>query len=320
MDNLLKYRVGALFYVPALNKTAVDKIIQHKFDRLTSCCFCLEDSIQDSALAEAENILLDTLTKIQNEMDDDLPNIFIRVRNPGHLLHIHKKFESVHSVITGYNLPKFDLNNAEDYASIIKNINTGEKVFYVMPILESRMIADICTRTGTLQKIKEIIDTMHDYVLNIRLGGNDFCNLYGLRRNVNQTIYDIGVIRDIITDIINVFSFDYVVSGPVWEYFGKKTDDGWADGPWKEGLNRELALDRLNGIIGKTAIHPSQLPIIYDSLRVTKEDYEDACRILNWKPDGFAVEKGATSRMNEVKCHRKWAKRIKALGDIYGVK
>ena len=320
MKENLEYRVGALLYIPALNKTAADKIIWHKFDRLTSCCFCLEDSIQDNALELAEDMLLETLTKIQNGMDEEeLPNIFIRVRNPEHLYHIHRKFESVHNVITGYNLPKFDLGNAEDYVSVIcHNINNSKakKTFYVMPILESRMIADICTRTGTLHKLKEIIDTINKYVLNIRLGGNDFSNLYGVRRNVSQTIYDIGVIRDIITDIINVFSFDYVVSGPVWEYF-KRND---YDDAWKIGLKRECELDRVNCIIGKTAIHPSQLPIIYDSLMVTKEDYDDACKILNWQNADFAVEKGTSARMNEVKCHRKWAKKIKALGDIYGVK
>lgn len=317
MKENLGLRVGPLLYVPSLNKTAADKIVNHQFECLTSCCFCLEDSILDDSLADAENMLLGTLTKIKTMPENERPNIFIRVRTPEHLLHIHKKFESVHDVITGYNLPKFDLGNAEEYIKIITEINnTSDKVFYIMPILESRMIADICTRMGTLQKLKEVIDSIGEYVINIRLGGNDFSNLYGLRRNVNQTIYDAGVIRDIIMDIINVFSLDYVVSGPVWEYF-KRNDE---DTAWSDGLKRELALDRLNGIIGKTCIHPSQVPIIYESLKVSREDYDDACRILNWKPNGFAVEKGASSRMNEVKCHRKWAKRVKALGDIYGIK
>lgn len=315
--NTLSYMVGPLLYIPSLNEKAADKIINHKFDCLTSCCFCLEDTIIDSALETAENTLYNTLKKISIMPSNERPLIFVRIRTPEHLLHIYKKFNDVQNIITGYILPKFDLSNAEDYAYIIKDINSNstKKITYFMPILESRMIADVCTRVGTLQKLKEIIDTISEYILNIRIGGNDFCNIYGLRRNINQTIYDINVIKDIITDIINVFSFDYVISGPVWEYFYKNNSNN----KWAEGLKRELDLDILNGIIGKTCIHPSQVPIIYNSLKVTKEDYDDACKILDWKSNNLAVSKSISSRMNEVKCHIKWATKIKTLGDIYGI-
>lgn len=315
--NTLSYMVGPLLYIPSLNEKAADKIINHKFDCLTSCCFCLEDTIIDSALETAENTLYNTLKKISIMPSNERPLIFVRIRTPEHLLHIYKKFNDVQNIITGYILPKFDLSNAEDYAYIIKDINSNstKKITYFMPILESRMIADVCTRVGTLQKLKEIIDTINEYILNIRIGGNDFCNIYGLRRNINQTIYDINVIKDIITDIINVFSFDYIISGPVWEYF-KRSDE---DNNWSIGLQREVELDKLNGIIGKTCIHPSQVPIIYNSLKVTKEDYDDACKILDWKSNNLAVSKSISSRMNEVKCHIKWATKIKTLGDIYGI-
>lgn len=315
--NTLSYMVGPLLYIPSLNEKAADKIINHKFDCLTSCCFCLEDTIIDSALETAENILYNTLKKISIMPSNERPLIFVRIRTPEHLLHIYKKFNDVQNIIIGYILPKFDLSNAEDYAYIIKDINSNstKKITYFMPILESRMIADVCTRVGTLQKLKEIIDTINEYILNIRIGGNDFCNIYGLRRNINQTIYDINVIKDIITDIINVFSFDYIISGPVWEYFYKNNSNN----KWAEGLKRELDLDILNGIIGKTCIHPSQVPIIYNSLKVTKEDYDDACKILDWKSNNLAVSKSISSRMNEVKCHIKWATKIKTLGDIYGI-
>lgn len=315
--NTLSYMVGPLLYIPSLNEKAADKIINHKFDCLTSCCFCLEDTIIDSALETAENTLYNTLKKISIMPSNERPLIFVRIRTPEHLLHIYKKFNDVQNIITGYILPKFDLSNAEDYAYIIKDINSNstKKITYFMPILESRMIADVCTRVGTLQKLKEIIDTINEYILNIRIGGNDFCNIYGLRRNINQTIYDINVIKDIITDIINVFSFDYIISGPVWEYF-KRSDE---DNNWSIGLQREVEFDKLNGIIGKTCIHPSQVPIIYNSLKVTKEDYDDACKILDWKSNNLAVSKSISSRMNEVKCHIKWATKIKTLGDIYGI-
>jgi citrate lyase beta subunit len=167
-----------------------------------------------------------------------------------------------------------------------------------------------------LYSIKEILDSVSEYVLNVRVGGNDFCNIFGLRRKSHQTIYDIGVVRDILVDILNVFSSDYVVSGPVWEYFGKN-----ADGEWAKGLRRELELDRLNGFIGKTAIHPEQLPIIRESLMVDADDYADSIKILDWKADKMAVEASSDkSRMNEVKCHTNWARKTFILGNLYGIK
>ena len=167
-----------------------------------------------------------------------------------------------------------------------------------------------------LHGIKEILDSMKEFVLNVRVGGNDFSNLYGLRRQVDTTIYSVGVIRDILVDILNVFARDYVVSGPVWEYFDDKKGFDWL-----EGLLQELKLDRINGFIGKTAIHPSQLPHIYDSLKVSHTDYEDARQVLLWDVEKLGVVKSADgSRMNEVKTHRRWAERTKILGDIYGIR
>lgn len=315
--NELAYKVGALLYSPAINLALADKIEQGQLGKLTSMAFCLEDSIQDSALEQAEQTLKQTLKAIKNKNISSLPLLFVRVRTPQHLERVHLLLAEDETVLTGYILPKFDMTNADEYKEIFTQINQkGNSIKYMMPILESEPISNIRTRADQLERIKSLLDSIKDYVLNIRVGGNDFSNLFGVRRNVSQTIYDIGVVRDILVDILNVFSKDYVVSGPVWEYFGNDSNAAWAN-----GLRNELKLDRLNGFIGKTSIHPSQLPIIYDSLMVERSDYDDAVRILNWRPDLYAVEKSADgSRMNEVKCHSNWAKKIIILGNTYGIK
>lgn len=317
----LKYRIGGLFYIPAVNKTAADKIVNKQFEDITSVCFCLEDSVSDDALGMAEDMLLESLKKIKTMPAEERPIIFIRIRTPEHMLTLHEKFREVHDVYTGYNLPKFDNENSTAYIRNIRYINEhSKKTFFVMPILESRLIANIGTRTQSLTALKNQIDTIKDFVPNIRVGGNDFCNLFGLRRNIHQSIFDLSVVRDILTDIVNIFSMDYVVSGPVWEYFGKKTENGWTEGEWSDGLIRELELGSLNGFTGKTIIHPSQLPVIKRQLMVNRSDYDDAMNILNWSGEEFAVQKSASSRMNEVKCHHKWAEKIVAMGDIYGIR
>ena len=312
----LPYRVGGLLYTPALKDDIAEKIITKKFKNLTSLALCLEDSIDDNSLEQAEEQLKRTLSFLKNA-NVDLPLLFVRVRSAAHLNKIHTLLGEAESILTGYVLPKFDLTNCEVYCQLIREINSNRKDrLYIMPILESKTVADIGNRVDILWSIKHHLDSVHEFILNVRVGGNDFSNMYGLRRSETQNIYQIGVIRDILVNIINVFASDYVVSGPVWEYFGKDNSELWA-----EGLRKEIELDQLNGFVGKTAIHPSQLPIIYESLKVPKRDYDDAYSIANWSSDGLAVAKSSDGqRMNEVKCHLKWAKRVLTLAEIYGVR
>ena len=316
-EERLKLSLGGLLYAPAANRKISKKIKDGAIQDLRSVAFCLEDSIDDGFLEEAERILGDTLSDL-SRVPEKLPSIFIRIRSPRHMERIAELYKEHGRIVTGFILPKFDLSNMDEYIGLIRDLNKGDesKTVYIMPILESRMVADIGTRVGTLMKIKEALDTVRKYVLNVRVGGNDFCNLYGLRRSESQTIYDIGVVRDILVCIINIFAADYVVSGPVWEYFGTDEEYGW-----RTGLSRELELDRLNGFIGKTAIHPSQLPLIHESMKVNRSDYEDAMRILDWDVQGLGVAKSESgNRMNEVKVHGKWARRVYLLSEIYGIK
>ncbi len=306
---ILQYQIGGLLYMPAFQKNIVEKIKNNSIEKLTSIAFCLEDSIRDDALPEAEETLKSILQNLKNL--PKLPLIFIRVRTPEHFQAVHKKFENFSDIITGYIFPKFDLSNAENYVAAITEINLQrEKPLYIMPIFETENI----TETANLIEVKKILERVKNYVLNIRVGVNDLGNIFGLRHGINCTVYDVGVIRDTLVNIIKIFAKDFVVAGSVWSYFGKEKNSAWAN-----GLKNELTLDRINGFIGKSAIHPSQLPYIFDSLKVTQADLNDAEQILNWDSDSHGVAKGS-GRMNELKCHSKWAERIKILSEIYGVK
>lgn len=301
---VLQYKVGALLYMPAFQSNIVHKIAEKKLPHLTSAAFCLEDSIQDASLDDAEKSLQFILHELENLQN--LPLIFVRIRSPRHLEIFHETIGLRSKILTGYILPKFDMSNAGAYIKLAKEINLP-----IMPTLETNRVASLLTRRNELLSLKQNLDEIKNLVLNIRVGVNDFCNLYGLRRNINQTIYDIGVVRDILIDILNVFAKDFVVAGSVWNFFG---------GSWACGLKRELELDRANGFIGKSAIHPAQLPIIFNSMKVSRADFDDANILLNWKSTTHGVIKSSDgSRMNEVKCHLNWARRVKILSEIYGV-
>ena len=220
-------------------------------------------------------------------------------------------------ILTGAIFPKFDACHAEEYCEFIKNVNAGRKnLFYFMPILETKSVMDVNLRFNMLNFIKNLLDKYKKYVLNIRVGGLDFCNLYGLRRTINQTIYDIGIVRNVLVDILTVFSEEYVVSAPCWEYFGSP----FSRGEWAEGLAREIELDIANGFIGKTAVHPDQLELIHNSMKPSLTDFQDAMQIINWNDKILGVAKTQSSfRMNELKVQSKWARKILSLSEIYGV-
>ena len=61
--------------------------------------------------------------------------------------------------------------------------------------------------------------------------------------------------------------------------------------------------------------------MIHDSLKVSGTDAADARQILNWQDDELAVAgSGAGDRMNEVKCHGRWARRIILREALYGIR
>lgn len=317
IDTYEKYSVGALLYTPALNNKVGDSVIHSKFGNQYSLAFCLEDTISDESVSLAEKQLKLTLDTIMNAENKEfyLPKVFIRVRSSEQMIKLYNELIAYESFITGYVLPKYTISNADDYNKAIGYINSqSKKKIYMMPILESSDIVNFSTRRVVLAEIKEKLDSVKDYVLNVRVGGNDFSNEFSTRRHYDETIYDIIPISQLLGDILTVFSREYVVSGPVWEYFSSDNEE------WKQGLRKEVKLDKLNGFIGKTVIHPKQISVVNEALKVSYKDYEDAKKILNWGEKSLLVGKSfAGERMNEVKPHINWAYRTISLAEIYGV-
>ena len=207
-----------------------------------------------------------------------------------------------------------------------------------MPILENNTIAYKESRLDELIGMKSILDKYKDYVLNIRVGGTDFSAVFGVRRTINNTIYDIITVRDCMQDILNIFSRnnEYIISAPVWEYFKmdksikfkeydkyqinleqtlQKHTEIFNDAT--DGLLRELLLDRVNGFIGKTIIHPSHINYVNAMLAVTDEEYNDARQILN--TSGGVIKSEKSNKMNEIGPHRSWAEKLYMRAKVYGV-
>lgn len=312
------YRVGPLLYCPASNETIVSSLTHEKFGRQFSLALCLEDAIRDDRVAEAEETLIasvKSLDRIRSRQPFFMPRLFIRVRNHTQIKSLLHRLGDSGKLIAGFNIPKFSLENADVYIRTICDINENEnQTFYMMPILESPSIIDLRNRYRILYELKEKLDSVSRYVLNIRVGGNDLCHQFGFRRHSTESIHKIRPIGSIFSDIVTVFGMDYVISGPVWEYYSGKN--------WDSGLKQELNDDRLCGFIGKTVIHPRQIPLVNEAYRVPLKDYNDARSILDWDADAPSLVSGSIvkERMNEYKTHCNWALRTLALAEAYGLK
>lgn len=312
--------VGALLYAPANHPTIADSVTGGTLPAPYSIALCLEDAISDAAVADAECVAVETIHKIADAARTRTfyrPLLFIRVRTPEQIDRLFAGLQDTGDVLTGFIAPKFSCANAAAYLEALARVNAqaGRRV-YLMPILESQDLLNLETRRRSLYAIKRQLDAVRPLILNIRVGGNDFCREFGVRRRCDETIYDIGCVRSILSDIVTCFGSEYVISGPVWEYFHDETD------AWRTGLQREVRCDQLNGFIGKTVIHPNQIAVVNNALKVTHEDYADARNLLDMNgDDGRLVAKSAAgSRMNERKTHEKWAWKTLALAEIYGVK
>lgn len=308
------YDVGALLYCPAnAHGSLVDSLRRERIPKPFSLAFCLEDTVAEEAVEEAERMLQGTLAGIaaaRSEQAFYLPLIFIRIRSPEQLRKLAGVFAGFREILTGFILPKFFVDNCGAYIRVIREFPD----YWYMPIFESAAMIDQRRRYEGLGQVRDRLEEVSDRILNIRVGGNDLSHAFGLRRPVDRTIYDIRPVADLLTDLVTAFATRYVVSGPVWEYY--------AGAGWEDGLRRELQLDLLCGFVGKTVIHPNQIPVVNDGLRVSAGDYADACRILNWDPaSSRLVEASAGStRMNEYNTHFRWARRMVRLAEIYGVR
>ncbi len=317
-DLLIHYSVGALLYCPANNETIVNSILTERFGSKFSLALCLEDTVGDNFVKEAENILIKSLNEIYKQkkfQDFYLPKIFIRVKYPEQISSLYASLQDARNIVTGFIAPKFCLDTVDTYIDEIKKVNdiSSHKI-YIMPIFESPTIINLQDRYNILYTLKNKLDSIEQYVLNIRVGGNDLCHMFGFRRASDETIHDIKPISNIFSDIITVFGMDYVISGPVWEYY---------NGPnWDKGLSHELKLDRLCGFTGKTVIHPKQIDLVNEAYKVSEVDLEDAHSILDWNEDTDKMVSGSSNkeRMNEYKTHFNWARTIIYLSEYYGIK
>ncbi|MFJ5707654.1 MULTISPECIES: HpcH/HpaI aldolase/citrate lyase family protein [unclassified Streptomyces] len=342
----LAVALGATLYSPATRPRLADDIRKQAARGVVSMVLCLEDSISDADVEAGEANLVHQFRDLADGRTDgpDVPLLFIRVREPRQITDLVTRLGDTVALLAGFVLPKFTEARGSAFLDALAQAErTAGRRLYAMPVLESPELLHLETRAETLAGIAALTDKHRDRVLALRLGVTDFCSAYGLRRSPDMTAYDVKVVAHVIADVVNVLGradgTGFTITGPVWEYFrpGERIfKPQLRRSPFLEGraedlrtaliehdmdgLLREIELDRANGLLGKTCIHPTHVLPVHALSVVSHEEWSDAQDILRPEQDGGGVLRSAyTNKMNEVKPHRAWAERTLIRAEVFGV-
>lgn len=285
--------LGASLYLPATRPDLMVIANGQKLPELRSVIFCTEDAVHGQDLEQA----LVNLAALLPKLEPGPLLRFVRPRNPTVLWRLLQLdgIERIH----GFALPKFGPHTLGDWLRVWDD----SKGHHLLPILETVEAFDH-------RKMEIMRDRLEDYglkdrILCLRIGGNDLLNLLGIRRSRGATVYDTPL-RGTIADLVRVFHpAGYHLSAPVFDYL---------DTP--EVLAREVEADLQHGLVGKTAVHPAQIPVIEGRYRVPQDDYEMAAAVL-------APEAAAVFRLRDSFCepatHRRWAAGVLERARVFGV-
>ncbi|MFG2641636.1 HpcH/HpaI aldolase/citrate lyase family protein [Streptomyces sp. NPDC048370] len=345
----LAVALGATLYSPATRPRLADDVRKQAARGVVSMVLCLEDSIADADVEAAESNLVHQFADLARggaagEADPDVPLLFIRVREPHQITDLVTRLGDTVRLLSGFVLPKFTETRGRAFLEALTTAerSSGRRLF-AMPVLESPELLHLETRAETLAGIATTVDKYRQRVLALRLGVTDFCSAYGLRRSPDMTAYDVRLVANVIADVVNVLGRSdgtgFTITGPVWEYFrlGERMfKPQLRRSPFLEGraedlrtaliehdldgLLREIELDRANGLLGKTCIHPTHVVPVHALSVVSHEEFSDAQDILRPERGGGGVMRSAyTNKMNEVKPHRAWAERTLMRAEVFGV-
>ncbi|MCK9620047.1 MAG: HpcH/HpaI aldolase/citrate lyase family protein [Methylobacter sp.] len=284
--------LGASLYMPAHRHDLMDCANGEKLQSLRSMIFCTEDAVSHT---EVDSSLRHLGLCLQGFRDTPTRFRFIRARNPEILARL-LELPDIEKV-DGFVLPKFNETNFHAYFDQLRGT-----AFKVMPTLETPDVFDV----GAMKELRQglLQDDIFARILMLRVGGNDLMNLLGIRRPRNMTLYEtpLGLV---IAQLVTVFNpYGFSLAAPVFEYL----DDAVT-------LQKEIRLDLAHGLIGKTAIHPTQVPVIEAMYSVDSEDYEMALALnQSSSPAVFRMH----DAMCEVATHKEWGQGIIDRQRYYG--
>ena len=284
--------LGASLYMPAHRLDLMDCANGEKLPALRSMIFCTEDAVSHH---DVDSSLRHLGLCLQGFRHTPQRFRFIRARNPEILARLLALPEI--EKIDGFVLPKFNESVFHAYFDQLQGTH-----FKVMPTLETRDVFDVGAMRDLRQGLMQ--DGVFEQILMLRIGGNDLLNILGIRRPRAMTVYETPL-GHLIAQLVSTFKpYGFSLSAPVFEYLEDTLT-----------LQKEIRLDLAHGLIGKTAIHPTQVSPIEAMYSVERADYEMA-QSLNQSstPAVFRMH----DAMCEVATHQQWGQTIMDRHRYYG--
>ncbi|WP_248917466.1 HpcH/HpaI aldolase/citrate lyase family protein [Pseudomonas entomophila] len=298
MKAISPFALGATLYMPATRSDILEVVFGIRFPELRSFVVCLEDAVAqidvDSALANLRTLLLEI--DVRGGRGEGGPLLFVRPRDAQMAAVLNDWPLMKH--IDGFVVPKLTMQSLPTWEQAVSNPE-----LLLMPTLETADVYNPGAMTELGLALKASLDQR---IIALRIGGNDLMGCLGLRRNPATTLYatPMSYVIPMLAGVMGAQGF--ALTAPVFEQLASP-----------HLLQEELELDIAHGLVGKTAIHPNQISLIQDTLRVSLEDLNCARLIVNDVAP-------AVFRHNDAMCepatHFKWAQNILERARWHGVK
>jgi citrate lyase beta subunit len=288
--------LGATLYVPATRTDMADAILHARKYDLRSVVICLEDSVHPNDVPQALMNLAAFLIELQAApANAPRPLIFIRPRAAQMLAHI-LGLPAIECV-DGFVIPKATANSMPEYMGVLSHDH-----HMLMPTLETREVFD----PAEMRRLRDQLLAFQDRILAIRIGGNDLLQAMGARRSTARTSYE-GPLGPVIVNLVTTYNpWGFHLTAPVFEHFGNP-----------DLLRDEVERDLEHGLIGKTAIHPSQIAVIQGGYAVDPIEVAEAKSMLS---QSSAAVFSSRQSMCEPATHGIWAQTILRRADIFGLR
>ena len=255
----------SLIFVPGNNSRFLEKAKTLSADII---CFDLEDSVPNEEKESARNLIKEVLSK----RFEYKAEVYVRTNSPDSGIIPQDLSKIVQKGIDGIVIPK--VNNVAELKKIIKTLVSLEKKRKLKPI---EIIPSIESAEG-------VVNTYHIATLSSRVSALVF-----------------GVF-----DLLNDLGIEYTKQPEGAKYArakipvdaraaGKHVIDAiWQDLNDENGLEEDCIIGRNLGYVGKSIIHPNQIPIAHKIFYPTQAEIEWAKKVCQAYIESTKKNKGAT--------------------------
>ena len=255
----------SLIFVPGNNSRFLEKAKTLSADIV---CFDLEDSVPNEEKESARNLIKEALSK----RSEYKAEVYVRTNSPASGIIPQDLSKIVQKGIDGIVIPK--VNNVAELRKIIKTLASLEKKRKLKPI---EIIPSIESAEG-------VVNTYH---------------IASSSNRVSTLIF--GVF-----DLLNDLGIEYTKQPEGAKYArakipvdaraaGKHVIDAiWQDLNDENGLEEDCIIGRNLGYVGKSVIHPNQIPTVHKIFYPTQAEIEWAKKVCQAYIESTKKNKGAT--------------------------